>query len=340
MRRTVWLAERLAGAVVVLFLFWVTAARGADCRTAQFDGMPLPVAIALGKASLASCPQIDTDGNGAVTLAEVMQSVSPNAAANGLAPRAAGTVTLDVGTATGPAGAQVTFPVTLDTGGLQVSGTQNDIAFDALTPIASLSGDPDCSVNPGINKSIFTAFQPIACTPGVDCTGMRAIVISLSNVDAIPDGGLYTCNVDIDSLATPAVYPLVGSGEASSSPSADPLPTVGDDGAIIVAGGLDHYKCYKAKDLKAPKFQATTLALSDQFGSAAAEVKKPFLLCTPVDKNSEGIANLVDHLACYKIKTSNSPAVNVQVSNQLGNLRLRTGKASLLCVPSTKSVLP
>ena len=109
---------------------------------------------------------------------------------------------------------------------------------------------------------------------------------------------------------------------------------------------LDHYKCYKVKDLKQPKFVRTTVNLEDQFGvnDGRFELKKPFLLCTPVDKNFEGIINPDDHLTCYKMKevTADKRFVRptVVVENQLGSSTLQPKKAWLLCVPSTKTVLP
>jgi len=109
--------------------------------------------------------------------------------------------------------------------------------------------------------------------------------------------------------------------------------------------GIDHFKCYKAKDLKNPKFVATTVALSDQLGvnDGNFDVRKPSLFCNPADKNGEGILNPADHLTCYKVK---GPKIlkedrpNVEVTNQLGSLELEVQKPFLLCVPSSKTVLP
>jgi hypothetical protein len=109
--------------------------------------------------------------------------------------------------------------------------------------------------------------------------------------------------------------------------------------------GIDDFKCYKAKDLKDPKFASTTVALSDQFGvnDGAFDVKKPFLLCNPSDVNGEGIANPADHLTCYKVKgpkllKPDRPAVDVQ--NRFGSVQLAVKKPFLLCVPSAKTLLP
>jgi hypothetical protein len=62
-----------------------------------------------------------------------------------------------------------------------------------------------------------------------------------------------------------------------------------------------------------------------------------------VDKNNEGILNTDDHLTCYKVKGPKLAPLdrpNVQVVNQLGTLQLQAKKAALLCVPSTKTILP
>ncbi len=107
---------------------------------------------------------------------------------------------------------------------------------------------------------------------------------------------------------------------------------------------LDHYKCYKVKDLKNPKFAKTSVSLTDQFGinDGIFEAKKPYLFCNPVDKNGEGILNTDDHLTCYKAKgpkLNPGQRPNVEVVNQLGALQLQAKKAFLLCVPSTKTVI-
>jgi len=115
-------------------------------------------------------------------------------------------------------------------------------------------------------------------------------------------------------------------------------------GSATAQFNLDHYKCYKVKDLKSPKFEKTLVSLTDQFGivDGVYEAKKPYVFCNPVDKNGEGILNTEDHLSCYKAKgpqLNPSMRPNVQVVNQLGTLQLQAKKAFLLCVPATKTVI-
>ncbi len=132
------------------------------------------------------------------------------------------------------------------------------------------------------------------------------------------------------------------------------LSIVAFSAAIMVSGSvvpataqfnLDHYKCYKVKDLKNPKFIKTSATLQDQFAinDGTFEAKKPFVFCNPVDKNGEGILNTDDHLTCYKVKgprLNSADRPNVEIVNQLGTLQLQAKKAFLLCLPSTKTVLP
>ncbi len=111
------------------------------------------------------------------------------------------------------------------------------------------------------------------------------------------------------------------------------------------APNVDPFKCYKVKDLKNPKFTKTTVALQDQFeiNDGNFDVIKPFLLCNPANVDGEGIVNQADHLTCYKSKGPKldpDQRPRVQAFNQLGPLELEAKKAFLLCIPSSKTVLP
>lgn len=146
-------------------------------------------------------------------------------------------VSIIVGSAVGEPGAAISFPVSLATDA-EVAGVQVDIAFDPDTPILPDSEDePNCRVNPSIDKSGTSfAYQPAGCTPGEDCTGVRAIVLSLSNLDPIPDGSqLFTCTVTVATDAEAGDYPLVCSNPGAGDPNGDRLGTDCTDGAITVA---------------------------------------------------------------------------------------------------------
>jgi hypothetical protein len=109
-----------------------------------------------------------------------------------------------------------------------------------------------------------------------------------------------------------------------------------------VEAGLEHFQCWQVKDLKNPKFEKREgLLLDDQFASGTVYVKKPFLICTPADKNGEGINNPTVHQCCYKIKGAKlDPPANVEIEDQFGTLQLEVKKAKFLCQPCSKTLLP
>lgn len=150
-----------------------------------------------------------------------------------------------VGENTGDPGTTVSVDVTLATDGEDVAGTQNDIqtSGDSGISIAARTQGtrqvPDCTANAEIDKGGTSfAFQPPNCVPGDTCTGVRALVLSLSNVDPIPDGSvLYSCNIAIASSATAGDKTLSNLNFGSSDPSGNALVTTGVDGRVIVSGG-------------------------------------------------------------------------------------------------------
>jgi hypothetical protein len=115
------------------------------------------------------------------------------------------------------------------------------------------------------------------------------------------------------------------------------------------SNNVDHYKCYKVKKSKgAPKFQPILgVSVSDQFINQPPklfDLKRPTRLCTPVDKNGEGIKNPTTHLLCYHAKAAkeqpqHQPISPIFVNNQFGPEIVRTVKEEDLCVPSAKEVL-
>ncbi|MBX3028238.1 hypothetical protein KF840_25390 [bacterium] len=141
-----------------------------------------------------------------------------------------------VGNATGEPGASTSFDVSLETAA-DIAGVQVDIAFDAAAAIAAKGdGKPDCAVNPEIEKNATSfAFLPSGCTPGEDCTAVRAIVLALENLDPIPNGSrLFTCTVAIaaDAIGT---YPLACSNAGAGDTNGDKVGADCSDGMITVA---------------------------------------------------------------------------------------------------------
>lgn len=107
-------------------------------------------------------------------------------------------------------------------------------------------------------------------------------------------------------------------------------------GIEATISAVDHFKCYDVvKKGPTPKRQVT---LVDQFEAENAMVMEPVALCTPVDKNGEGINDPDTHLTCYKIKQREPFAKrDVVVQNQFGDEQaLTVVRPRTLCVPSLK----
>lgn len=106
---------------------------------------------------------------------------------------------------------------------------------------------------------------------------------------------------------------------------------------------IENFKCYKAKDLKNPKFGGGAALLSNRFassGTVSSAIMNPVRVCNPASTGSP-VVNQAAHLLCYKVKDfSGFAGAEVTTQNALGGLRLKVKKATMLCMPSTLVVLP
>lgn len=146
-------------------------------------------------------------------------------------------VAVSVGAATAGPGDSVALGVTLTSGAYPVAAVQADVILDpGIAIAATLNGKPDCAVNADINKQATAfSFLPFNCQPGVSCTGMRALVLAVDNVDPIPDGAvLYTCRVQVDSHAPPAMYRVLLLYAVASDPTGEAWNIVLNNGEIDV----------------------------------------------------------------------------------------------------------
>jgi hypothetical protein len=111
--------------------------------------------------------------------------------------------------------------VSLDSGGDPVAGTQNDLVWHG----ECLTLFPGCAVNPATNKRLSTAIRS---------NSVRALLLSLTDVNPIPDGVLYCCNFRPERLAPGECCPVRVSGAASSDPFGNALTTAEFDGAVCL----------------------------------------------------------------------------------------------------------
>ncbi len=146
---------------------------------------------------------------------------------------------LALGSTSATAGQPVAVEAGFRANGAPVAGLQNDLTIAApLRFAASDAGKPLCKVNDTIGKPATTfAFLPTGCSPGVDCTGVRALVIALDNVAPLPDGAMvYSCVVEVPTDAMPASYAVGCSNASASDPRGASLPLRCVDGSVSLQG--------------------------------------------------------------------------------------------------------
>jgi len=144
--------------------------------------------------------------------------------------------TVTGGSAAGRAGERVTLEVTLDNEG-DVAGTQNDIPLTpSLRVAARPNGRPSCRLGPEIRLGGNSfAFQPSGCDPSSTCTLMRALVLSLDNIDPIPDGAvLYSCEIEIAPGTPSGAYAIEILNVGASDRNGSPVAIAGQNGTIRV----------------------------------------------------------------------------------------------------------
>jgi len=122
------------------------------------------------------------------------------------------------------------------------------------------------------------------------------------------------------------------------------VPAIKDQMGMIQLN--QHYECYVA--LQAPQIQVDVV-LGDQFGLRPAVVGRGLYLCNPVEKlgplplePSGPPVFPEDHLACYEIDPMAMDEIRL-VEDQVdmtGGMPVELIQSDMLCVPSTKAIIP
>lgn len=114
--------------------------------------------------------------------------------------------------------------VLLKTDGDKVAGTQNDLTWDGAC--ATLADKDQCEANPAHGKDLNAAL-PSENT-------MRSFVLSLSDVDTIPDTELYCCNFRSELSAAGSCCDIGISRTGASTPDGVAIDTTGKPGKICL----------------------------------------------------------------------------------------------------------
>jgi hypothetical protein len=105
---------------------------------------------------------------------------------------------------------------------------------------------------------------------------------------------------------------------------------------VVPAGSsIDHYACVRVKGARS---RISGVTLRTQFGPAVVDVKRPLHLCTPVNKNGEGVVDPTRDLMCYQVRMRplGQPAVDVATTNQFETATIDLFGVRELCVPALK----
>jgi hypothetical protein len=134
-------------------------------------------------------------------------------------------------------------------------------------------------------------------------------------------------------------------------PEALCVPAIKDEVGDLDDLDVRHFKCYRARPARGASFGTINgVSVVDQFEEESVTVLRPHFVCTPVDKNDEDptAPNEPVHQTCFSI-TDPAPRFtprDVQVEDQFVEQDLeptrRTDcrRSRLLCVPSTKRLMP
>lgn len=149
------------------------------------------------------------------------------------------TITVAIPTVSGEPGDSVEMAVFLHTKGEDVAGIQIDVEADAPLsfPITEANA-PDCWRNEELTKDYTVYSFPLRFEG--QWNRMRSLVLSLTNVDPIPDGALlFTCRVQIAADADPGEYHLFPLRLAGSTRRGEPIPADATGGTVIVADAAE-----------------------------------------------------------------------------------------------------
>jgi hypothetical protein len=186
-----------------------------------------------------------------------------------------------------------------------------------------------------------------ACDPAESCDGVGndcpANAIAGTTVECRPAAGDCDAaeNCDGANVTCPADFFLpngTSCDDGTSCTGPDSCQGGVCTGVANADACADDFLCYKVK--AATTFASMSVSLADQFESATASVRKVKHLCTPGDKNGEGVFDTTTHLVAYQIKSDikHVRRTNVLIENQISTLRVDTTKADLLLVPSNKDL--
>ncbi len=114
-------------------------------------------------------------------------------------------------------------------------------------------------------------------------------------------------------------------------------------GSLPPPADINHFKCYKTKPVAIDQ----QVSVKDQWSGGGVVVQKAVLICNPAAKThgytTFPILHPNQHLVCYTISPFQFPTGQgpvVALRNQFGGRQFTATVRFMLCVPSTKTIVP
>lgn len=216
---------------------------------------------------------------------------------------------------------------------------------------STITGIDPSSISPGLPYLMaFTGAQVTPTTKGAfapsgQCATARQGETSLSSSESnymtsgVSPAGLYAVCYTTDGVTwvqQTGVTLTVTSATTTTVASTTTTTT-------LPTPMRDAYKCYKARDLRNPRFaRIQGQSIVDQFATGTGDVKAPALVCIPAEVPAgAGLVNPTAYQCCYKLSAPKlDPAVDLSIVDGFGPLDLEIKKPALVCRPCVVNQLP
>lgn len=209
-------------------------------------------------------------------------------------------------------------------------------------PVRVLSATGDFSTN-------TSTYDYEQCSPGTFLDGFSCVECPL---------GFFSAGFDEEACTpcSPGFISTVSRQECQQCPAGTfagsqgssvcescPVGSTSPSGAATCSGS-DALQCWKAKDLKSPRFtRLSDVSVVDELSSGAVDLKKPALVCLPAAVAGAALlGDGTDYQCCYKASGDKlNPAVQVATDDAIaGTLSIELKKRDLVCEPCSVSVEP
>ena len=198
--------------------------------------------ITLGTQPVTACRAADPNGNGEVTCAEINMAVNTflsgcprggaaqMTGASGLAsPLTGGTITQQIGSASGTRGSDITIPVSITGGGGIESATQVDLLFST-----AVLSNPRCSKNPRLTNHSLSTSLPSNPLPPAGQTRLRTLLVDTNAASTFTDGGIFSCTFTINPSSPTGTFPISCQRQHVSDHPGNELTSTVTNGSVTV----------------------------------------------------------------------------------------------------------